>query len=62
MPDQPPYAVQEVAWVADQVIVELPPMATVLDAEVTLTVGASGFTETVTDCVACPFGPVQVSE
>jgi hypothetical protein len=54
--------VQEVACVADQVIVELPPLATVLGVEVTVTVGASAFTEIVADCVACPLGPVQVSE
>jgi hypothetical protein len=54
--------VQEVARAADQVIVELPPLATVLGLEVTTTVGASEFTETVADCVACPLGPLQVSE
>jgi hypothetical protein len=54
--------VQEVARAADHVIVELPPLATVLGLEVTMTAGASEFTETVADWVAWPFGPLQVSE
>ena len=61
-PDQAPEAAQEVALVADQVSVELPPLATVLGAALKLTVGAGAVTETVADCVALlPPVPVQVS-
>jgi hypothetical protein len=42
-------------------MVELPPLATVLGAEETTTVGASALTVTVVDCTAWPFGPEQVS-
>jgi hypothetical protein len=62
VPDQAPEAVQEVALVADQVRVELAPLATVLGAALKLTVGAGAVTETVADCVALPPPlPVQVS-
>jgi hypothetical protein len=61
LPDQAPEAVQEVALVADQANVELPPLATVLGLAVKLTVGAGEVTETVADCVALPPLPVQVS-
>ena len=61
LPDQAPEAVQEVALVADQVNVELPPLATVLGLAVKVTVGAGEVTETVVDCVALPPLPVQVS-
>jgi hypothetical protein len=61
VPDQAPEAVQEVALVADQVNVELPPLATVLGLAAKVTVGAGDVTETVADCVALPPVPVQVS-
>lgn len=62
VPAQAPEAVQEVALVADQVSVELPPLATVLGAALKLTVGAGAVTETVADCEALlPPVPVQVS-
>lgn len=63
LPDQAPEAVQEVALVADQVSVALPPSVTVLGLAVKLIVGAgaAGVTETVDDCVALPPAPVQVS-
>jgi hypothetical protein len=61
LPDQAPEAVQEVALVADQVNVELPPLATVLGLAAKITVGAGEVTETVADCVALPPVPVQVS-
>jgi hypothetical protein len=48
-PDQAPEAVQDVALVADQVNVELLPLATVLGFAVKLTVGAGVVTETVAD-------------
>jgi hypothetical protein len=62
VPDQAPEAVQEVALVDDQVKVEPLPLATVLGFALRATVGAGGVTETVTDCVALPRAPVQVSE
>ncbi len=60
-PDQAPEAVHEVALVADQVNVELPPLETVLGLAARVTVGAGGVTDTVADCVALPPLPVQVS-
>jgi hypothetical protein len=59
--DQAPEAVQEVALVADQVNVDLPPLATVLGLAAKATVGAGEVTDTVDDCVALPPLPVQVS-
>ena len=61
VPDQAPDAAQEVALVADQLKVALPPLAIVLGLAVKLTVGAGAVTETVADCVALPPAPVQVS-
>jgi hypothetical protein len=49
LPDQAPEAVQEVALVADQVNVELLPLATVLGLAANVTVGAGAVTETVAD-------------
>jgi hypothetical protein len=53
--------VHEVALAADQVNVELAPLATVLGLAANATVGAGEVTETVADCVALPPLPVQVS-
>jgi hypothetical protein len=61
LPDQAPEALQEVAFLADQVSVELLPLATVLGLAAKLTVGAGAVTETVADCDALPPAPVQVS-
>ena len=61
LPDQAPEAVHEVALVADQVNVELPPLVTVLGLAAIITVGAGEVTETVADCVALPPVPAQVS-
>jgi hypothetical protein len=61
LPDQAPEAVHDVALVADQVKVELPPLATALGLAVNVTVGAGEVTETVADCDALPPLPVQVS-
>ena len=61
LPDQAPEAVHEVALVADQVNVELPPLATVLGFAAKVTVGAGEVTDTVDDCVELPPLPVQVS-
>jgi hypothetical protein len=61
LPDQAPEAVQEVALVADQVNVDLPPLATVLGLAAKVTVGAGEVTDTVDDCAALPPLPVQVS-
>jgi hypothetical protein len=59
-PDQVPDAIQEVALVADQVSMELLPLATVLGAADKVTVGAGVVTETVADWVALPPLPVQL--
>lgn len=61
VPDQAPEAVQEVAFVAVQLKVEVAPLAMVLGAALMLTVGVAPFTETVADCVALPPGPVHAS-
>jgi hypothetical protein len=61
VPDQAPEAVQDVALVADQVRVELPPLVTVLGLADRLIVGTGWVTVTVTACVALPPEPVQVS-
>ena len=47
LPLQPPDAVQAVAFVADQVSVELVPLVTELGAALSKTVGAGALTETV---------------
>jgi hypothetical protein len=59
-PDQDPEAVQAVALVADQVSVELLPLATVLGPAARLMVGTGWVTETVADCDALPPLPVQL--
>jgi hypothetical protein len=60
-PDQDPEAVQAVALVADQVSVELLPLATVLGLAERLMVGTGCVTVTVADCAALPPLPVQLS-
>ena len=64
LPDQPPEAVQEVAFVVDQLNVELPPLTMELGLAARLTVGAGvgEVTETVAAWVALPPAPVHVSE
>ncbi len=59
MPDQAPEAVQAVALLADQLNMELPPLATVLGLAVKLTAGAGVVPETVVDCDPLPPVPVQ---
>ena len=61
LPDHAPEAVQAVAFVADQVRVELLPLITELGLALRLIVGAGDFTDTVADCAALPPAPVQVS-
>ncbi len=61
VPDHAPEPVQAVALVADQLSVELLPLATVLGLAVKVTVGAGEVTDTVADCDALPPVPVQVS-
>jgi hypothetical protein len=61
LPDQAPEAVQDVALVADQVIVELLPLATVLGLAEIVMVGTGCVTDTVADCAAVPPLPVQFS-
>lgn len=60
-PDQEPEAVQESALVAVQFNVALLPLAMALGPTLKLTVGAGDFIETVTDWVAVPPGPEQLS-
>ena len=60
-PDQPPEAAQDVALAAFHVNMELDPDTTVLGAALMLTEGAAVLMETVTDCVALPPMPLQVS-
>jgi hypothetical protein len=60
LPDQAPEAVQAVALVDDQVIVDALPLVTVLGFALKLMLGAAALTETVADCAALPPGPVQV--
>jgi hypothetical protein len=59
-PDQAPDAVQAVALVADQVSVELLPLATVLGLAEKVMVGTGCVTDTVADCAALPPLPVQL--
>ncbi len=61
LPLHAPDAVQAVAFVADQVSIELVPLATELGAALRVTVGAVLETVTVAACVALPPVPVQVS-
>ena len=63
-PVQAPEAVHEVAFVVDQLKVELLPLAMELGLAARLTVGAGvgEVTETVAAWVALPPAPVQVSE
>jgi hypothetical protein len=51
---------QDAAWVADQVSMELLPLVTVLGPADKLTVGAGVVTDTVADCEALPPLPVQL--
>jgi hypothetical protein len=60
-PDQAPDAMHDVALVAVQVTIELPPLATVLGAAERLTVGAAVVTDTVAVWAALPPLPVQLS-
>jgi hypothetical protein len=61
VPDHAPEAVHEVAFAADQVSVELPPLATVLGLADKVTTGAGGVTETVAAWFALPPPPEQAS-
>ena len=58
-PDQPPEAVQDVAFVEDQVSVDDPPLVTDVGFAARDTVGAGGPTVTVADALAVPPDPVQ---
>jgi hypothetical protein len=61
LPVQPWEAVQEVAFVEDQVSVEAAPLVTVVGLAASETVGAGEVTDTVADWVALPPVPVQTS-
>jgi hypothetical protein len=63
LPDQPPEAAQAVAFVVDQVKVELLPLAMELGlaARVTVGAGVGEVTDTVAAWVALPPAPVQLS-
>jgi hypothetical protein len=60
-PDQPPEAVQAVAFADIQVNEALLPLVIELGLAASRTVGAAAFTDTVADCAAVPPGPVQIS-
>jgi hypothetical protein len=60
-PLQPPDAKQLVALLLDQVSVEEAPAFTLLGAALSVTIGATPETVMVTDCVADPPAPVQVT-
>lgn len=60
-PDQSPPALQELAFMEDQVNVELPPLAIALGPTLKLTVGTGAVTETVADCTELPPAPTQVN-
>ena len=60
-PDQAPDAVQEVAFVANQVRVELLPLATVVGLAAKVITGAGAVTDTVADWLALPPPPEQAS-
>ncbi len=61
LPDQPPEAAQLVAFAEDQLSVAAPPLLTVVGLALRLTVVAGAETLTVTDWLALPPGPLQVS-
>jgi hypothetical protein len=62
LPDQPPEAVQLLALLDDQLSIADPPLLTVVGLALRLTVGLTGAeTLTVTDWLALPPGPLQVS-
>jgi hypothetical protein len=62
LPDHPPEAVQLLALVEDQLSIADPPLLTVVGLALRLTVGLTGAeTLTVTDWLALPPGPLQVS-
>ena len=60
LPDHAPEALQEVALMLDQAIVEPLPEFTVLGVALRVTAGGRDGTVTVTDCVAEPPSPLQV--
>jgi hypothetical protein len=59
VPDQAPEAVHEVALVADQLSVALPPLVTALGPTLRLTVGVGDLIEIVADWTAVPPRPEQ---
>lgn len=61
VPDQAPDPEQAVAFFVDQVSVDAAPELTVLGEALSVTIGGSAATVTVTDCLAEPAGPVQRS-
>jgi hypothetical protein len=60
-PLQPFEAVQDVAFVDDQLSIEVAPLVTVVGLALMVTAGAEVVTETVADWAALPPAPVQVS-
>jgi hypothetical protein len=59
-PVQPPEALHEVAFVDDQVSVEVAPLFTVVGLAAKVTAGAGVLTDIVADCDALPPVPLQV--
>ena len=62
VPVHPPEAVQDVAFVEDQVSAEFAPLFTVVGLADRVTVGADDVTDTVATWVAVPPDPEQLSE
>ena len=62
LPLQPPDAVHPVAWVDDQLNIDVAPLLTVLGLADKVTAGVGCVTEAVADWVALPPLPVHVSE
>ncbi len=60
VPDQAPEAVHDVAFVEDQVSVELAPLVTEVGLALKVTVGTGVVTVTVADFALLPPAPVQV--
>ena len=61
LPDQAPEAVQLLALLEDQLSIADPPLLTPVGLALKLTAGAGVETLTVTDWVALPPGPLQLS-
>jgi hypothetical protein len=61
VPLQPPDATHDVAFVEDQVSVDVAPLATVVGFAANVTVGSGVVTDTVADCAALAPVPLHMS-